>query len=210
MDIARINCAHDDQAAWRAMSDNVRAVSEQFGYPIRVLMDIAGPKIRTGTVAASERRIVTGDRFRLVAADPVPTPEVPFAASLAPPQIVARLRLGETALYNDGKLEAVVEELADGAATLRVVRTRAGGVRLKPEKGINLPGTALGLSPLTSKDEADIATLIDCADLVGYSFVSEPADIDILEELLDARGGKPSLGLVAKIERPERSATSPS
>lgn len=48
MDLARINCAHDDADAWHRMIDNVRKAEEQVGRRIRVAMDLAGPKLRTG------------------------------------------------------------------------------------------------------------------------------------------------------------------
>jgi pyruvate kinase len=50
MDIARINCAHDDASAWAAMSGHVRAAARRIGRPVRVLMDHGGPKLRTGAV----------------------------------------------------------------------------------------------------------------------------------------------------------------
>jgi pyruvate kinase len=48
MDVARINCAHDDAPAWIAMAEKVRAAGRAAGRPVRVLMDLAGPKLRTG------------------------------------------------------------------------------------------------------------------------------------------------------------------
>jgi pyruvate kinase len=48
MDLARINCAHDDPAAWRRMAANVRAAAAELGRPCRIEMDLGGPKLRTG------------------------------------------------------------------------------------------------------------------------------------------------------------------
>ncbi|WP_088278645.1 pyruvate kinase [Ideonella sp. A 288] len=50
MDIARINCAHDDAAAWLAMCRQVRRAARQARRSVRVLMDLAGPKLRTGPI----------------------------------------------------------------------------------------------------------------------------------------------------------------
>jgi pyruvate kinase len=47
-DAVRINCAHDDAAAWLKMIGHVRAAAPS----CRVLMDLAGPKLRTGALAA--------------------------------------------------------------------------------------------------------------------------------------------------------------
>jgi pyruvate kinase len=48
MDCMRINCAHDDPERWARMIDNLGRAVERHGRPCRILMDLAGPKIRTG------------------------------------------------------------------------------------------------------------------------------------------------------------------
>jgi len=50
MDVARINCAHDDPAAWGRMAANVRAASSKAGRQVLVSMDLPGPKLRTGPI----------------------------------------------------------------------------------------------------------------------------------------------------------------
>jgi len=47
MDVARINCAHDGAAEWRAMAGFVRRAAHSAGRPVRILMDLGGPKLRT-------------------------------------------------------------------------------------------------------------------------------------------------------------------
>ncbi|TRZ90529.1 MAG: pyruvate kinase [Rhodocyclaceae bacterium] len=51
MDIARINCAHDGPAEWKAMAANVRRAAKALRRPVRILMDLGGPKLRTGSIA---------------------------------------------------------------------------------------------------------------------------------------------------------------
>ncbi|AWB82803.1 pyruvate kinase [Corynebacterium yudongzhengii] len=51
MEIARINCAKDTEAEWLRMIDNVHAAAERVGREIRIAMDLAGPKLRTGEIA---------------------------------------------------------------------------------------------------------------------------------------------------------------
>ncbi|MGY2894432.1 pyruvate kinase [Deinococcus sp. UYEF24] len=50
MDIMRVNCAHDDAAAWTRMVAHLRAACAQLGRPCRTEFDLAGPKLRTGPV----------------------------------------------------------------------------------------------------------------------------------------------------------------
>jgi pyruvate kinase len=48
MDCMRINCAHDDPPAWSQMIKHLRDAERATGRSCRVLMDLAGPKLRTG------------------------------------------------------------------------------------------------------------------------------------------------------------------
>ena len=53
MDIARINCAHDGPAEWSAMVLHVREAARRSRRKLRVLMDLGGPKLRTGPIAST-------------------------------------------------------------------------------------------------------------------------------------------------------------
>jgi pyruvate kinase len=57
MDIARINCAHDDPDTWKGMIDNVRSATQATGRSCLIHMDLAGPKLRTGDMAATPGRL---------------------------------------------------------------------------------------------------------------------------------------------------------
>jgi pyruvate kinase len=52
MTIMRVNCAHDNAGRWRRMVDNLQAARTALGTECRVAFDLAGPKLRTGPVAA--------------------------------------------------------------------------------------------------------------------------------------------------------------
>ncbi len=53
MDVARINCAHDEPSAWATMAKRTRQAARAAGRPVRILMDLAGPKLRTGPIASA-------------------------------------------------------------------------------------------------------------------------------------------------------------
>jgi pyruvate kinase len=55
MNVARINCAHDDEQVWAAMINRVRDASKSSGTECRIFMDLAGPKIRTGALEPGPR-----------------------------------------------------------------------------------------------------------------------------------------------------------
>lgn len=52
MDCARINCAHDDADVWARMAEQIRLARRETGRPCRILMDLGGPKLRTGSEIA--------------------------------------------------------------------------------------------------------------------------------------------------------------
>ena len=57
MNCARINCAHDTPEIWKMIIENVRKAAQSTGRNVKIAMDLAGPKIRTG-------RITPGPKIR--------------------------------------------------------------------------------------------------------------------------------------------------
>jgi pyruvate kinase len=51
MTCARINCAHDNQIIWHAMIRNIRRAEAELQRSCRILIDLAGHKIRTGQIS---------------------------------------------------------------------------------------------------------------------------------------------------------------
>lgn len=201
MDVARINCAHDDPDAWRAMATNVRAAAARLGRSCRVAVDLVGPRARTGAVAADDPapRVRPGDRLVLV-------PRPLERGSADPPHVVctlaealSQLELGDRVMVDEGSLEALVLERHDEGALLEVVGAPAKGFRLRPGKGMNFPETPLALDPLTLADLEALDVVADLADIVGYSFVQRPEDMHRLVAELDARSAR-DVALIAKIE----------
>ncbi len=50
MDCMRINCAHDGPEAWSGMIQNLRRAEKETNKRCKVAMDLAGPKLRTGSI----------------------------------------------------------------------------------------------------------------------------------------------------------------
>jgi pyruvate kinase len=48
MDCARINSAHDTPDDWQKMADHVRRAAQESARPCKILVDLPGPKLRTG------------------------------------------------------------------------------------------------------------------------------------------------------------------
>ncbi|WP_349371188.1 pyruvate kinase [Salinarimonas sp.] len=205
-DAVRINCAHDGPAAWEAMIAHARAAERATGRPLKILMDIAGPKIRTGEVRtpADRARIGVGDRLlvgRRLAPDLAAA--YPFQATCTAPAILDAIGEGARISIDDGRFSGAVVARAGEALVVAVDQAKLGGAKLRPEKGLNFPETALALDPLTDKDRADLDFVVRHADMIGYSFVQTADDIRRLQGELSARSARwREIGIVAKIETP--------
>lgn len=214
----RINCAHDTTESWESTIDHIRRAEQETGTPCKVMMDLAGLKIRTGQVLAplDKKRVFRGDRILLSRCVPelgsvamsdeaIPSPVDYFQIGCTVPEILDLLLVDTPVYIDDGKIRTSVVDtqypVPDGQPGLLLQVTHASpkGVKLQPEKGLNFPNTILPFSPLTEKDLSDLDFVATHADIIGYSFVQRPADIELLQQELEKRGGK-LLAIVAKIE----------
>lgn len=204
MTCARLNCAHDDAAAWRAMAALVREEAAANDRECRILMDIGGPKCRIETVHAAEKvRLFRGDRIVMVRTMANALPSDRVIATITFPEILDDLAEDHEIWINDGKIGTRVIRAHDGRVELEVFSARAKGERLRVEKGVNFPDLELHLTPLTPKDLRDMDVIGEIADIVGFSFVQRPEDLDLLHaELSRRRPGKPALPVMLKIETP--------
>ncbi len=201
-DVVRINCAHDSPDAWVKMSANTRRAAAETGRSCRVLIDLEGPRARTGRVAGlgDKVRVRVGDHVRFVVGRPKGKPDPP-QVECSLPEAVAQLRPGDEVCIDEGRIRLIVDEGGTDAALLRVTRVESKG-DLRPNKGLNFPDTNLSLDPLTPKDLADLDTVAREADIVGYSFVQSARDIARLQDELARRSPDREIAISAKIETP--------
>jgi pyruvate kinase len=112
MDCARINCAHDNEKVWEAMVQSVRKAEQETGRSCKILMDLMGPKLRTGPLkpgpALLPIRPIQNELGQLVSpakvwlAPPGEESEVPVDASLPLNEAwVAQLQQGDKLKFRD-------------------------------------------------------------------------------------------------------------
>ncbi|MGF1541500.1 MAG: pyruvate kinase [Pleurocapsa sp.] len=206
-DCIRINCAHDSTEKWLAMIDNLRKAEVETGRSCKVFMDLGGPKPRLGTVLLSQnkQRVHQGDKLLLTQKIPLEADKKIFKANCTIPEILSQLAVNNQVWLDDGKIGARVKSLLPEGVLLEITHARTKGEKLLSDKGINFPDTLLHLSPLTSKDQQDLDFIASHADIIGYSFVQQATDIELLQLELKARLGANSCqpAIVAKIETPE-------
>jgi len=116
MNCMRINCAHDDQAAWSGMIRNLRSAERVTGKSCRVLMDLGGSKLRLGPMSPMQpslkiKPVRSGDgqvlrpaRIWLAAAqDEIPDVTAADASLYLDPDWLGRLETGDRLCFRDGR-----------------------------------------------------------------------------------------------------------
>jgi pyruvate kinase len=191
VDVFRINMSHTNHALLKELHGHIRAVETKLNRPIGILADLQGPKIRIGTFANKEVKIVAGDSF---AFDTDSTPGDETRVFLPHPEIFAGAKKGDNLLLNDGRLRV---EITNATPTRLETKIIYGGT-LSDRKGVNLPDTLLPIPALTEKDRADLEAAASLGvDWIALSFVQRPEDVAEAQKLVKGRAG-----VMAKIEKP--------
>jgi pyruvate kinase len=148
VDVCRLNMAHADHAWTRTMIQRVRAVCERVGRHIAILMDVKGPEIRTGDLAASVD-LAAGQLIDLLPQPGEPEPGV-LAVSVNYPGLGRDVHPGATMLVDSGLIRLEVIETSTARVRCRVTVP----ARLGNRRHINLPGVKVRLPALSVKDRA--------------------------------------------------------
>ncbi len=120
--------------------------------------------------------------------------------SCTAPAVFEQVKAGERILFDDGKIEGVIKKVTKGSLLIKITHAVGGKAKLRSEKGINFPNTALTMSGLTDKDKKDLPFITEYADVVNFSFVNRPEDVHELMAELEKLNAKDKLGVVLKIE----------
>ncbi len=195
-DIVRLNMAHARHDWTRAVIRRVRAISTRVGREVAVMMDIKGPEIRTGDLAAPiELRAGEIFDFTVKPGTGPGTGEEIRSVDVNYQNLVNDIRVGDTVLVDNGLLR--LEVLAKDESRIRC-RVLIPGP-LSSRRHINLPGVKVNLPAFTEKDRADtLVGIEEGIDFVALSFVREATDVEQLRSFLQAQKSKARI--IAKIE----------
>jgi pyruvate kinase len=193
MTVARVNFSHGDHESHRQTVETLRRVAREEGKILAILGDLQGPKLRLGNIRAGGIPLNLGDTIVLT-----PHPGQPAMIHMPHPDLIEAVKPGARLVIGDGEVEFTVTEKRSD--TLRCMVTVAG--LLEARKGVNAPGTDLGISSITDKDREDLGFICELdLDYVALSFVRMADDIHELRELMAAHGA--NIPIVAKIEKSE-------
>src|SRR6266567_2837200 len=205
MNVARLNFSHGTHSDHAIAIDRIRAISARLGWPIAILQDLQGPKIRTGELEGGQPVKLDDGAEITITTRPVVGNAQTIATTYTPlPQDV---KVGDRILLDDGLLELRVLNSNATDVECQVVH---GGM-LKEHKGIKLPGVHVSAPALTEKDREDLRFgVMHDVDYVALSFVRQPEDVleakYLIRQFQVERGEKEqakTLPLIAKLEKPE-------
>lgn len=196
MNVARVNMSHGSQEDHAATIQTARTLAAELDLPLAILLDLSGPKIRTGMLRDHQPiQLQAGQTFTITTRNVVGDETMVATGYEHLPQDVTP---GDRILFADGLIELRVEQVT----TTEVICRVSNDGTLGENKGINLPGVKLSAPSLTDKDKADLQFgLNQQVDYVALSFVRAARDCIQAKTLIELLGAQTPL--IAKIEKRE-------
>lgn len=192
----RINMSHGTQDEHAENIRRARTAAETMKRPLAVLVDLSGPKIRTGVLKNGQPVQLEANSLFTITTRSVAGDAREVSTNYA--NMARDVRAGARLLLDDGAIELHVERTTETDVVCRVIN----GGSLGERKGINLPGVNLPIPSLTDKDRRDLQWAVkQGVDYIALSFVRRAEDCTEAKQLIKNAGGKQPL--VAKIEKAE-------
>ena len=195
VNVFRLNFSHGDRETHKRNIGLIRQESDRLGYPIGVLQDLQGPKIRIGVFKGDKITLEEGNPFELTCDDDSPGDQTRVGVTYR--NLFGDVKIGDALLLDDGRLALEVTGFAGATIQTRVTL----GGELSNNKGINIPGADLSIPALTDKDVEDLLFGAELdVDWVAMSFVRSRDDLLLARHYLARAGSQAKL--MAKIEKP--------
>ena len=196
MDVARLNFSHGTPAEHAQSFSMLREAAAAFQKPIAILVDLQGPKIRTGALAGGGSVALRAGQQFVITTAKILGDSTRVSTTFHP--LPREVKAGDRILLSDGLIALRVERIRKQEVICQVVN---GGL-LGEHQGINLPGVKLRVPALTDKDRKDLRfALAHGADYIAVSFVRRPEDVLLAKSLI--RRAKKDTPVIAKLEKPE-------
>ena len=192
VDVVRVNFAHDTPDAHQKTVTGARELAGRLDRTVGALVDLPGPKMRTGPIEGDEVELQQGEAFVLTDDDAEGNAQ---RVSTTVAGLGGMVSEGEEIYLADGEIVLRVDAVEDGDVRTEIVR---GGM-LRSRKGMHVPGAERAVQAFTEGDRRALEVALTFRpDLVGLSFVRDADDVSRARDALPKRGHRPML--LAKIE----------
>jgi pyruvate kinase len=196
LDVARLNFSHGTYEEHAQRIQNIRQAAKEVGKDVAIMLDIKGPKIRTGLVKDGAVELKNDARIVLTT-EPIEIGDE-HRVSISYAGLPEDVSPGSILRIDDGLIGLVVEKVEGPDIHCRVTN---GGI-LKNRKGINAPGVKLRIESVTEKDIADIRFGVrHGVDIIAASFVRKASDVLDVRRILEEENA--DLDIISKIETQE-------
>ncbi len=189
VNVFRLNSSHETLEVHRERIRKLKSVREK-GYQLAILLDLAGPKIRTGKFETEYITLENGSEVEVVCGEEFVGNAQRFWINYE--KLYEEIRPGEKILINDGAVALTVKDVDMSRKSILCNVDRGGTITHK--RGVNLPGVDVSIPSITEKDKEFIKLgNEERIDYFALSFVRKEKDIIDAKSLTD-------IPIVAKIE----------
>jgi pyruvate kinase len=193
MNVARLNLSHGTLAIHAQYIQNIRRIGQRLGLQVAILIDLPGPKYRTGRLKDGQASLKKGALVTLT------TRDIEGDASVVPvnlPTLPQDVKTGDTVLLDDGAMQLRVLGKNGNEVKCRVT---VGGV-LTERRGLVVPGMRASGSFVTEALREHIAFAVQQQpDYLAISFVSSAEDVFAVRAILTEHNA--DIPVISKIER---------
>ena len=193
--MARLNLSHGSSAEHQELFRAVRKASDDLGIPVGIMVDIPGPKYRTGPQSPGDFDVRAGDKVTLTSRDITGNPQT---LGVYPSGIHNDAEAGGDVLVDDGAITLRVSSVSGQDVECEVLE----GGRITEGRGVTTPGRAPTLPLLDYRAMHGLSFAASSgADFVALSNITKSEDIYTARQLLQMRGSAPFI--ISKIETAE-------
>jgi len=176
--VMRLNMSHGDHKEHGTRLNNTRQAAEELDVNVGVLVDLSGPKIRTGELATETIELIPGKKITLTTEEVLGTVD---KLTVRYENLSKEVKVGGYVMLDDGRRKLLVEKIEGKNVICKII---IGGV-IKPRRGVNMPGSYLSISAVTEKDKEDLKFAIkNKVEYIALSFVRTGEDVKYLKSLL--------------------------
>ncbi len=185
----RINTAHIQPGYISRIAGIVDRINHSTGSFLSLLVDLKGPELRTGEFPDDGLELHRGTRYT------IGSQEQECDISINYPDVVKRLRKGNTILLGDGRVTLRVSEVK--GTCVEAIAKDSG--RLRSRSRVNIPGINLDLGVVTQRDQQYLEESVNAGvDFFALSFVQAHSNVTVLRGMIEGLGSEAQV--VAKIE----------
>jgi pyruvate kinase len=195
MNVARLNLSHGTLDEHARSIREVRQLNRHLESDVAILLDLPGPKYRTGPMKAESATLKKGSEVVLTTRQVKGDDKV---ISINLPTLPQDVKVGSRILVDDGAMQLKVSDIRGKDILSKVV---VGGL-LTPGRGVVVPGVRVSAPFLTENLKENLEFAIhQQPDYIALSFVSGPEEIEQVRYIL--RQNSSNIPIITKIERGE-------